>query len=404
MMKRLLAIVIVMLGTILCFSQTAKRTCCSCYNFFSDEEIQFVRDSVVSYNWDSGSESWIKISGSEYAYDNSFKIKEHLIFIVDPGETIKRRLNRYDYEYQKEERLMVRLGYLWNRDLDIWQEATLAKYHYDSSFAVSGRLDFNWDRSSNDWTFNYDNIFTHENRDKEYDYQRKKWSPDMKVWMNDKKTTCSLDDYLKTCVSFDWNNEISEWIFYKRMIYHYNEDENLQRRMVEEWNPELNSWEPSRIFYYQYDHFGREIEWLTHGWDKTGEKTNRGRHLYAYDEHGNRIETLRYRWDHKSQDWIITGKQVEYWTDLVKSNRNEIDRNEIKVYPNPFEELATIELGDYQNTIRIEMIDMFGRTVRIFSEISQPTLTLDRVNLQSGLYLLQVYTTSGTQTIRIIIE
>jgi hypothetical protein len=175
-------------------------------------------------------------------------------------------------------------------------------------------------------------------------------------------------------------------------------------RKLSFWDHEKEAWELFRNFYYIYDSFGREIEWLSFGWDDSGDRVGRGRQVYTYDSDGNRKETLRYGWNYEINSWTIYGKQVEYWTNLLKSSAKDPPTGQIRIYPNPFEETATIELVDYENTVRIEMIDMFGRSVRIFSEIKQPTLTLDRTNLQSGLYLIQVYSNSGTQTVRVIIE
>lgn len=47
---------------------------------------------------------------------------------------------------------------------------------------------------------------------------------------------------------------------------------------------------------------------------------------------------------------------------------------------------------------------MVGKKVRILDEINQATMTLDRGNLRSGLYLLKVYTAAETITLRVIIK
>jgi len=406
-MKRVFIIVIICLFAANSYSQKIQRNSCSCYNFFSDEQVQFVKDSIIHYRWNNENGIWSETNFSAYYYNDYFKIKEHLIYIVKQDETIRSKLNRYEYDYSKEGRTMMRNGYLWNEELDSWQEATLAKYQYDSSFTMSERLDLYWDQSYGDWVFNYDFKYNNNFEEKDPDYQRFKWNTGLQVWNNDTKTHCSINNSgnQKFCITFSWKEELKGWNPSNRITYFYNQDGTLQKRTIDNWKEELSSWKPFRIYFYLYDNSGREIEWLSFGWDEDSrDRVGMGRQLYTFDAGGNRYETFRYSWNKELKDWTLYGKQVDYWRDLVKNTLNEIEGNDIKIYPNPFEDYATIEIGDYQNTLKIEMIDMFGRKVRIMNEINGPALTLDRVNLQSGLYLLKVYTTTGVITKRVIIE
>jgi hypothetical protein len=405
-MKKITILAILLFVAINCFSQRAIRTCCSCYNFFSDEEVLFIRDSTILYRFDEGSDSWVETGFNAYHYDDRFKLKKHMIYIVHPEEFTRTRLNRYIYEYSLQDRTMIRYGFRWEEDWNNWVKTTQAKYIYDSSLVLAERLDLNWNDTKQDWFFNYDNKYIYESEDADYKSRRNKWNSGLKTWMNDAKAECEIDDNnrKKVCTTYHWDEKEGAWIPYQFSSNIYDAAGALQMRTLNFWDSETGAWGPHRNFYYIYDSFGREIEWLSFRVDESGNRIGAGRQLYTYDSDGNRNETLRYGWDYQRNSWTLYGKQVEYWTSLLKSSKENLDKRDIKIYPNPFEEKATIELGDFENIARIEMIDMFGRTVRIFSEINQPTITLDRINLQSGLYLLQVYTHSGTETIRVIIE
>jgi hypothetical protein len=406
MMKKIPLLMVLILFVLNGYPQKVIQTCCSCYNFFSDEEVMFFRDSIISYRFDTESESWIETGFSSYDYDERFKLKKHLIFIVQPEEVTRTRLNKYIYQYSLEDRTMIRYGYRWEDEWNEWVEATLARYVYDSSLALSERLDLYWNDTMRDWTFNYDNQFTYETDNTDYSSRRNRWDTSNKNWIRDAKTDCIIDENnrKKICEGYHWDEEKGTWIPYQLSSNFYDAGGALQMREMNFWNKEKETWELHRNFYYIYDTYGREIEWLSFGQDESGDRIGKGRQVYSYDANGNRKETLRYGWSYETNSWTIYGKQVEYWTSLLKSSKTDLDKGQINIYPNPFEETATIELVDHGNTIKIVMIDMFGRTVRVFSDINQPTLTLDRVNLQSGLYLLQVYTNSGTETIRVIIE
>jgi hypothetical protein len=322
------------------FAQQARQHCCSSYNFFSDAEIYFIRDSMVSYRLDIESEQWTETNFYAYFYDDNLKIKDHVIYVTDPEDLLRKRLNRYEYEYRKEELEMTRVGYSWDADENSWVKSTLAQYNYDSTFAVSERLDYYWNQSSGDWIFNYDNQFIFDGEGPDYDSYRAKWDPVQQAWMNDAKTTCSLNPSFKqkTCLSYQWRREINDWIAYQRKVDYYDESGMLQKRVLDVWDQGMLSWKPFRNFYYLYDQYGREDEWLSFGWDEaTGKRVGEIRQRYAYDDYGNKIETLRYGWAKESDDWILSGKQVEYWTDLIKSSRIGIGPNKCKIYPQSFQ-------------------------------------------------------------------
>ncbi len=406
-MKRLIPLLFLVMIVANSFAQKARQHCCACYHFFSDEEIFFVRDSMISYRLYQGSDQWMETNFYTYFYDDNQKIKEHLLYVTDQGDLVRKRLNRYEYEYHKEDLSMTRVGYSWDEDFNSWMRSTLARYSYDSTFALSKRVEFTWDQSSEDWIFNYNNQFNYDTKGIKFDSRRLKWDPVQQIWNNDAHTNCSwnLSFEEKSCFSYQWQTDLNDWIPYHRIFDYYDEEGTLHRRVMDVWDQEMQSWNPLRNFYFLYDQYGRESEWLSFGWDDaTGNRIGMGRQLYAYDEYGNKIETLRYGWDRASNDWILYGKQIEYWTDLTKSSRIEQVQGEFKIYPNPFEEYTTIELDDYYTIRRIEMIDMFGRKVRILDKINQPTLTLYRENLKSGLYLLKIFTPDETITLRIIVK
>lgn len=389
------------------FAQRARQNCCSCYNFFLDKEVYFIRDSMISYRFDQESSQWRETNFYTYFYDDNQKLKETLLYVTDSENLLRKSFKRYEYEYRKDERDMTRVGYSWDEEWSSWTESTMARHYYDSTFSLSKSVEFTWDPSSEDWTYNYNNQYDRDGKGLSYDSWRAKWDPAQQVWMNDAKTNCSFTPSFdqKTCFSYRWFNDSKEWIPSQKIMDYYDEEGTLQRRIMDVWDQEQSSWEPLRNFYFLYDQYGREIEWLSYGWDdSTGERIGMGRQLYAYDESGNKRETLRYGWNKTLSIWILSGKQVEYWTDLTKSSRIDPVQNEFRIYPNPFEQYATIEIGDYQSINRIEMVDMFGRKVKTLDQVNEPTLTLDRGTLKSGLYFLKVYTTSETITLKVIIK
>ncbi len=63
--------------------------------------------------------------------------------------------------------------------------------------------------------------------------------------------------------------------------------------------------------------------------------------------------------------------------------------NNIKIYPNPANDLLKIELPDYLENLQIKLVDLSGRT--IYSQIiNTPISSMDTKEIANGVYLLKV--------------
>ena len=79
----------------------------------------------------------------------------------------------------------------------------------------------------------------------------------------------------------------------------------------------------------------------------------------------------------------------------------------VKIYPNPFGSTATLEIenpAQYQE-LAVTLYDQAGRHVKQWNNIVSGTVTIDRKNLQNGLYLYVVSSKGGPMTAgKIVIE
>lgn len=156
----------------------------------------------------------------------------------------------------------------------------------------------------------------------------------------------------------------------------------------------------------------------------------------AYDSHDNTIEIKNESWD--STSWItdfwsqyiltynlnnvLTQKITRYWNgDSLENNNRELYDNfllyngmqqltkqstPLTLYPNPFEESATIEIPsyNYSENMTLMVYDLLGRSV-LTQPIDAPQTILKKGNLQQGIYTFQlIENNSVTHTGKFIIK
>ncbi len=81
----------------------------------------------------------------------------------------------------------------------------------------------------------------------------------------------------------------------------------------------------------------------------------------------------------------------------------DIVQHEVNVFPNPAYQELRVQVGDAE--IRhLQILDISGRLVRTYNGINQTSLTIDRGDLKSGIYLLNLHFEDGMQSMKIMFE
>ena len=76
--------------------------------------------------------------------------------------------------------------------------------------------------------------------------------------------------------------------------------------------------------------------------------------------------------------------------------------NDISVFPNPFSSTTTIFSSASNCSIKI--IDITGNIVRSFSNVGQFPFTIERSNLASGIYVLELSSATKTERVKLLVE
>jgi len=99
------------------------------------------------------------------------------------------------------------------------------------------------------------------------------------------------------------------------------------------------------------------------------------------------------------QNLVIKGRVKEAGNDNNIKNSNEAAT--VKVYPNPFNGIFTLENLEVSKDASIEVYNQSGVKVSAKS-IAGATETVDLTNAPSGVYIVKVYTENHTQTFPVV--
>ena len=85
-------------------------------------------------------------------------------------------------------------------------------------------------------------------------------------------------------------------------------------------------------------------------------------------------------------------------------NLSKSSLNKFTMYPNPASEYVTLNFGEIQNKLQIEVFTTLGKSVKKVIENNVRNLKLDFSNLSTGVYFISITSEKTTQTKKIIIK
>ncbi len=88
---------------------------------------------------------------------------------------------------------------------------------------------------------------------------------------------------------------------------------------------------------------------------------------------------------------LSNGVPVFYsWNNVLGVEENITSASNIKIYPNPFSSSTTLRTNNFVHNATLTVYNLYGQQVKQIKNISGQTITLQRDNLPSGLYLIRL--------------
>ena len=82
----------------------------------------------------------------------------------------------------------------------------------------------------------------------------------------------------------------------------------------------------------------------------------------------------------------------------------EGDKFDLRVYPNPFRDEATIEFGYVVDEAVISIVDIYGKLIEQHEITNQNTFVITKEDKANGVYFLKVETLSKIFNFKIVIK
>jgi len=259
---------------------------------------------------------------------------------------------------------------------------TFATYRYlknQHDWIEDGKLIFKYDRrnqlsESTYYTF-HKNSWRKANK-KEYIYNGRveevvqySWNSSDNDWQTHFKTKHVYDTFgnVKTTQIEKWDIKIGRCINFKKYEYAYNSEHKLLNSINSFWTlgnslDAKGKWVLDEKKANTYENENQLTQSTFYKWSKTKEAwlDTHKKEYYQHNAKGQAGKSALFYWNPTEKVWI---KGFKNTYNLSVKSALALVSNDLKVYPNPTDDLITFDIEKGEKPIRVQLFDMEGKEV-----------------------------------------
>jgi hypothetical protein len=367
---------------------------------YSPNTLTWLKDSSMSYRWDTTANDWTLNDRLIYKYDTKGNNIEYSYawFMSELDQWYNSF--KATYEFDQLNRQIRGINYIWGFMTNDWEYSGKNEATYRSDNLMETNTTFIWDAGTSQWKNSSKTEYSYDANGNTTEYLYYQWDSASANWVKNSKTVYSYDNNnnVTETISSNWLNQA--WANSTKTLYEYTAN-NLTKLTVQVWDDTLQIWVNEYKTESTYDANNRSATSQNYMWNKDTQLwENFWKYSYTYDTDGNMTEDRSWIWDTDKNDWVNGIKTVYFYSqhDIDVGVTDDDASLKISISPNPANDLLFIE-GNVSYT-----------KAQIFSFDGQMLLSADLNGVQSinvaklpdGAYLLQLSSESGKTTKKFI--
>ncbi len=373
-----------------------------------------VKDSMVSYYWNTLNSSFTKTSKNVYAYNATFSVSTdtYYSYYSNSWNVSNRLTNSYNLLNQK---TMELREYASGGQPIAWYPSSRTTYTYDNYGYQTQNVYQSYNSQTSTWKNSSQELNVYDSQHNNTQQISLLWRNN--AWRNNFQTltTFNSQNHITGSVYQSWDTITNNWKSTDKLAsVSYGSNGKIAAYTVQEWIN--NIWENSYRASFSYNSAGFETMELDEEWNGTTWE-NLYRSTIVYDSKNNPINFIYEEWD--GTGWVLQSKSTmgydtnnnqisslyEYVTNhiLTPSSKNEMfyncttvgihsvaQTNTLSIFPNPANKNITIKTTISEGRIIIR--DIHGRVVQ--EDLLKEEIQLE--NLPEGLYMISLVSPEGT--------
>ncbi len=387
------------------------------------------------YNLNLITFQWKLVYKLEQEYITNGNLLGYVFYLPQNNSDELINYSKVEYTYNDSNKLTNKMEYSWNENLSEWSFSMKWEWKFNNIGQLEQNKSFSYDLINELWTSIGKAEHFYDTRGYDSVQIQADWNVEKEIWNNYTKYEYSFDSigneigfsvfrkdttepwqgYNKIINAFDekgnkvlseeyyWENEKSDWAYFKKKEWDFDDRSQLIKEVSFRWESSQYKWENSSKIEWDYDLNNQMILQVSSIWNRTIDVwINRSQITYDYDVNNNIMAKNLY----ESTDdnvWQLRENTEYYYSELVTNISNDInDFRDIKIYPNPANEIITIESQNSKSVIG-KLYNSNGTLIKNL-KVEQGINIFHISELKSGVYIIQVYMKDKMVVKKLIIE
>lgn len=345
-------------------------------------------ETVLTYYFSLSDNTWKEESKDVYVYESG---KTSITsYFTDYNDSLK-ITNFRERLYNSSGKITSDIKYLWSAAADTLVGDTKYEFFYHpGDTQISGSVSYRFDINSNKW-------IPYE----KYEY------PEYDSFGNNTQVIKST-----------WDQPNSNWKYFSKMLYNYNEDNVLTFIGSYSWNESLGTWTGYQKYEYDFDNNGNKTGAANYNWNvprNDWKGTARTEYVYDYDftvadlilpswitlnqVYNKPAEILYFNWNANSENWVQSQIHTMYYSSVIIDNAPGYAGSKTTLYPNPTTDriyINNLDDFDFATLYNANGKPVFERKLdAMLNEI-------DTQNLVNGLYFVRLTGKNKNQVFKVL--
>lgn len=391
---------------------------------------------LITDNWDAGLGSWKHETKLEQYYDDDLNDYTIANYTWDEVNIKWFGVNKTGYVYNGDNLKSTSI-YQWNEQMGFWDFKTIEEYA-DSDYLIAEST-YKKENSTSTWIGENKDLFEKNANKGTTIKTHYKWDSNSNDWISDTKVESSYDHMERELYfqGYSWDNINKRWIGVRYEIRSYDPAGNLTEETRYGWIENENKWyktyslvsnwavdgignwkilytiellfnisglETSRLQMYRssieenwdanltykketiYNDNNLSIQEVRYNWNFTNNNWNYFRKTVTTRKDNGKIAgSVSYQWN--SNNWVEISRSTTYYSTIVLENNAPELSAQLHLYPNPVNEILTIQ-GTMTGQI-IRLYNINGQLLANFSANANET-NINVTNINENVFVVEL--------------
>ncbi len=217
------------------------------------------------------------------------------------------------------------------------------------------------------------------------------WNDLEETWENLSRLIYEYEDgeeLLTSEVVQHWNDSLDKWVNLTNRIFQYEPNgEFLSTSTAQYWNAADQTWEINSIISWNYG-----VDGKLRGSEQTvvtdESELPVSSQSASYDQDGNVGEVLQSEWNEESLSWETTNRDVHFWSSYLIGNSSGTTETDHCIFQNPYLIGLPLYCDHFKDdlTYKLEVYDLMGRVHHTMTFRGKNSFRV-RGDIDPGLYL-----------------